>query len=58
MNLDNLKERRKELDLTQWKLAKRLNVSPQTIRAWENGVMEPREDNRKALEAVLEDETE
>ncbi len=56
MNLDNLKEKRKELDLTQWELAKKLDVSPQTIRAWENGVMEPREDNRKALEAVLEDE--
>jgi len=58
MNLDNLKETRKGLDLTQWELAKKLDVSPQTIRAWENGVMEPREENRKALEAVLKDETE
>ncbi len=41
----NLKELRLENDLSQTSLGKVLNVSNQTISAWENGTREPDLDN-------------
>lgn len=49
----DIKERRKELKLTQMALAKACRVSIPTIQAWERGVSTPRRENLERLRVVL-----
>ena len=51
--MDNLKKLRKENELTQMDLAVKVGVSLTSVRMWEKGVSEPKEENRRKLEEVL-----
>lgn len=47
--MNNIKEYRKMLNLTQGQLSYRLGVSKNTISSWENGFFNPDLDNIKKL---------
>lgn len=53
MNTSNLKNSRKRLGLTQAGIAKKLNVSQQTIGSWETGRTEPDNEMLKQLAQEL-----
>ena len=50
----DLKERRKELELTQTELAIKVGVSLFTIQCWERGVTTPTPENKEKLYKALE----
>lgn len=49
----DLKKLRKENDMTQFDLAKAIGVSPNSLRGWEQGVVEPNDENKKKLEELF-----
>jgi DNA-binding transcriptional regulator YiaG len=49
----DLKQRRKALKISQMALAEKVGVSLLTIQLWERGVSSPTSENKKKLEAVL-----
>ena len=51
----NIKERRKELGLTQMDLAILCGVSLVTIQLWERGAAKPKSENLEKLTEVLSD---
>lgn len=51
--MENLKQIRKSLRLSQMDLAKKVGVSLLTIQLWERGVSEPNDKNKEILESVL-----
>lgn len=51
---DKIRERRKNLGLSQEGLAERLHVSPKTISSWENGKSAIKLENAKPLSDELE----
>lgn len=51
--MENLKQIRKSLGLSQMDLAKKVGVSLLTIQLWERGVSEPNDKNKEILESVL-----
>ena len=51
--MKSLKQKRKDLDLTQGELAVKVGVSLTTIQLWERGVSKPSEENLKKLNKVL-----
>lgn len=53
MDID-IKERRKELDLTQMELASEVGVSVDSIRKWEWGGGTPSPENERKLKKALE----
>ncbi len=53
MNLEKLKEIRKEKGLTQADMARGLKISIFTYQTWERGVSMPNQENRKKLEDFL-----
>lgn len=55
MNLNNLKEIRKNLGVTQMELAKKVGVSLLTIQLWEYGITLPNPQNQEKLEGVLKE---
>lgn len=55
MNLNNLKEIRKNLGVTQMGLAKKVGVSLLTIQLWERGITLPNPQNQEKLEEVLKE---
>ena len=50
---EKLKDRRKELKLTQKEIAEKLGISFQAYSAWERGVKEPSEEKVRQLEEIL-----
>lgn len=50
---DEIRERRKNLGLSQEGLAERLHVSPKTISSWENGKSAIKLENAKPLSDEL-----
>lgn len=50
---DKIRERRKNLGLSQEGLAERLHVSPKTISSWENGKSAIKLENAKPLSDEL-----
>ncbi len=55
MNLNDLKEIRKNLGVTQMGLAKKVGVSLLTIQLWERGITLPNPQNQEKLEEVLKE---
>ena len=55
MNLNDLKEIRKNLGVTQMGLAKKVGVSLLTIQLWERGITLPNPQNQEKLEGVLKE---
>jgi transcriptional regulator with XRE-family HTH domain len=55
MNLNDLKEIRKNLGVTQMGLAKKVGVSLLTIQLWERGISLPSPQNQEKLEEVLKE---
>lgn len=51
---DKIRERRRNLGLSQEGLAERLHVSPKTISSWENGKSAIKLENAKPLSTELE----
>lgn len=51
--MENLKQIRKSLGLSQMDLAQKVGVSLLTIQLWERGVSEPNDKNKEILESVL-----
>ena len=49
----NLKEFRKQHNLTQADMAREVGVSLETYRRWEMEVVNPNEENKKSLEKVI-----
>ena len=49
----SIKPYREKHNLTQAQMAEKLNVSVATLAGWENGLVEPQEENMKALMEVL-----
>jgi len=56
MDLSKIKERRKKLGISQYDLARKVGVSVESIRRWENGVTTPKDKNCEKLESVLRKE--
>ena len=50
---EKIKEKRKELNLTQEYLAKELNISRQAVSKWEKGLSEPSMDNLVKLSEIF-----
>ena len=50
---DKIKNKRKELNLTQEYLAKELNISRQAVSKWEKGLSEPSMDNLVKLSGIF-----
>lgn len=50
---DKIKNKRKELNLTQEYLAKELNISRQAVSKWEKGLSEPSMDNLVKLSEIF-----
>ena len=50
---EKIKEKRKELNLTQEYLAKELNISRQSVSKWEKGLSEPSMDNLVKLSEIF-----
>ena len=46
--------KRKEKNITQHELAKKLNVSPAAVAMWETGARKPRADKLIALSVILD----
>ena len=55
MSGDELKERRNALGMTQAELAKILDVKPNTVARWENGVLAVPQTVALAIETVERD---
>ena len=53
MNLEQLKELRKEKNLTQKELAEKLHVPVKTLQNWEQGRTKPSRITEAAIEALL-----
>ena len=51
--MEKLKEKRKELGLSQTQIANLLDVHVNTYRLWEQGAGNPNEENRQKLEDAL-----
>lgn len=51
--IEELRERRKILGISQIELAKKVGVSPLSLQLWERGVIKPNEINAEKLEKVL-----
>ncbi len=51
--MENLKQIRKSLELSQMDLAQKVGVSLLTIQLWERGISEPNDKNKEILESVL-----
>ncbi len=51
--MNNLKERRNALGITQIELAEKVGVSMMTIQLWERGALNPRKENEERLEFVM-----
>ena len=51
--MENLKQIRKSLGLSQMDLAQKVGVSLLTIQLWERGVSQPNETNKEELERVI-----
>lgn len=51
---EKIRARRKQLGLSQERLAERLHVSPKTISSWENGKSAIKLENAKPLSDELE----
>ena len=51
--MENLKQIRKSLGLSQMDLAQKVGVSLVTIQLWERGVSQPNETNKEELERVI-----
>ena len=51
--MENLKQIRKSLGLSQMDLAQKVGVSLLTIQLWERGISEPNDKNKEILESVL-----
>lgn len=49
-------KRREKLGLTKEGLAQKVEVSPNTIRFWEKGIVTPKPKNEKKLREVLRNE--
>ena len=56
--MENLKQKRLELGLTQEKLAKKVGVSLLAYQMWERGVSKPNDLNKHKLEKVLKQKEE
>ena len=54
MDLKHMKEKRKELELTQMDLAVKVGVSLMTIQLWERGITAPNPENKEKLYKALE----
>ena len=52
--MEKLKEKRKELGLSQTQIANLLDVHVNTYRLWEQGAGNPNEENKKKLEKALD----
>ena len=50
---ERIEARRKSLGVTRESLALEWHVAPTTVRAWEIGLVEPREENREMVERWL-----
>lgn len=53
--VENLKELRRMLNLTQIELAKKVGVSMMTLQLWERGAMSPSPENKEKLYRVLKE---
>ena len=51
--MENLKQIRKSLGISQMDLAQKVGVSLLTIQLWERGVSQPNETNKEELERVI-----
>ena len=51
--MENLKQIRKSLGLSQMDLAQKVGVSLLTIQLWERGISQPNESNKEELERVI-----
>ncbi len=51
--MENLKQIRKSLGLSQMDLAQKVGVSLVTIQLWEREISKPTEKNKKELERVI-----
>lgn len=51
--MENLKQIRKSLGLSQMDLAQKVGVSLVTIQLWERGVSQPNETNKEELHRVI-----
>ena len=51
--MENLKQIRKSLGLSQMDLAKKVGVSLLTIQLWERAVSQPNESNKEELHRVI-----
>ncbi len=51
--MENLKQIRKSLGLSQIDLAQKVGVSLLTIQLWERGVSQPNETNKEELHRVI-----
>lgn len=49
----NIKNKRVSLNMTQYELSKKLNVTRSTVAMWENGEAFPRADKLPALAEIL-----
>ena len=52
--MDNLKDKRNKLGMSQTEIANLLDVHVNTYRLWEQGAGQPNEENRKKLKELLE----
>ncbi len=54
MNGNEIRERRKELGMTQVQVAVKVGVSLTAYQLWEHGVLHPNDQNAKKLKEVLQ----
>jgi len=56
MDIPNIRQRRRELGLTQWELARMVGVSITSIRQWEYKITTPKAENLIRLQEALKGE--
>ena len=57
-SMEILVKQRKELNLSQMAMAKKLGVSLVTIQLWERGVTTPKKENQEKVEQVIKEHQE